>query len=211
MQIQATHQVSTIVKMPSATAMPLTQHGVSERGLYFACSCMSCWQFWGACGTHTCFWLCHSPRLCHAALILWQSPAQRNPKSRCVTKLSLHWHACPKLSNTAVCSHSLDRQLPPLWLLCVILGISKLNYPSDILHFKSNTASFPGKTSEWFFSHWEWLFAVELWSEENFFHTYWNLIKQLIVFRLPKSLLCLLIYGTRFSEVHPYLCTIVVC
>lgn len=31
------------------------------------------------------------------------------------------------------------------------------------------------------------------------------------VFHLPKSLLCLLIYGTRFSQVHSYLGTIVVC
>lgn len=148
-----------------------------------------------------------------AMLLLFYDRALHNAiqKAGVWQSLPLHWHACPKLSSTAVCSHSLDRQLPPLWLLCVILGISKWNYPSDILYFKSSIASFPVKTSEWFFSCWERLFAIELGSKADFFHTYWNLIKRLFVFHLPKSLLFLLIYGTRFSKVHPYLCTIVVC
>lgn len=101
--------------------------------------------------SHTCFWLCHSPRLYHAALFLWQSQAQHNPKSKRVTSLSLHWHTYHKLSSTAVFSHGLDRWLLPLRLPCVILWIGKWNYPSGILHFKSNTTSFPVKTSERFF------------------------------------------------------------
>lgn len=141
--------------MLSATEIYLKQHGICEQGLYFArfsASCLQCWVAHSMKGiSHTCFWLCHSPRLCHAARTLRQSPAQHKPKSRCVASLSLHWHTYHKLSSIAVLSHSLDRQLLPLWLPCVILWISKWNYPSDTLHFKSNTTSFPLKTEHFVF------------------------------------------------------------
>lgn len=63
------------------------------------------------------------------------------------------------------------------------------------------------KTSECFFLHWEWLFAVELWNLRGRFLSF----NKAIGFHLPKSLLCLLFHGTRFSKVHPYLCSIVMC
>lgn len=154
MQIQAPHQV---IMFDSQDALSYRGTPKAAWGIWasFSAACLQCWVARGMHAvkgiSHTCFWPCHSPRLCHTAFILWQCPAQCNPKSRCVTSLSLPWHTYRKLSSTAVFSGSLDRQLLPLQLPCVILWISKWNYPSDIFHFKSNSTSFPVKTSELFF------------------------------------------------------------
>lgn len=78
------------------------------------------------------------------------APAQHNQKSRCETCVLLPWHTYRKPSNAAVLSHCLGRQLLPLWLPCVMLWISKWNYPSDILRFTNNTISFPVETCDVF-------------------------------------------------------------
>lgn len=83
-----------------------------------------------------------------------------------------------------------------------------MKLPFWYLTFQEQHSLFLSKNFWVFFSCWVWLFAEELWSKGNFLHTYWNLIKLLIVFHLPKSLLFLLIYGTRFSKVPSYLCSV---
>lgn len=77
MQIQASHQAIMFESQDfSGTEIHLKQHGVFEQQLHFAsfsASCSQCWVARGMCAikgiSHTCFWLCQSPGLYHAALI----------------------------------------------------------------------------------------------------------------------------------------------